>query len=507
MTNEFKPRILLIDDDRLAHERFHNLTGNHYQLHSAHDGEEGLARAVECMPDLILLDVMMPGTDGLTVCSNLRAHPLACDIPIIMLTALDDQETRLKSMMEGADEFLTKPFNELEMTLRLRNLLQINRYRRLQNERARIQWLLDSAQEAFLVLDDQLTVEYANCRACALLGLSQPVGIGEPVNFQLAVCDFHSEPRSLWDEWLASPQAGDNGALHLVRPATPTSPGMTLSMRTHVHLVRSRASILVRLTDITAEARAQSLRWNFHYHVAHKLFTPLTGLKAGLEMLGETASGKMNQSELDAFDVAMKSTARLLADCRKVVDYLDLSHACPPSGSFPLKDISTVCGEIWSLAGIRMAVCDLDAKLCQRALAMPEITLTAILAELTANSRKFSLAGPPQITVRIEASTKGTAIFRFSDAGMHIPPEQLNHVWLPHFQAEKTFTGSVSGMGLGLSSVALHVWQAGGAFAIKNNELGKGVTVSLEIPLTKVAVAGESSAQPQVSVTAGVGAA
>jgi two-component system, cell cycle response regulator len=505
MTSELRPRILLIDDDRHAHERFHSMTGNRYQLYSAYDGEDGLARAVECMPDLILLDVMMPGTDGLNVCGNLRAHPLLCDIPIIMLTALDDQETRLKSMMEGADEFLTKPFNELEMTLRLRNLLQINRYRRLQNERARTQWLLDSAQEAFLVLDDQLTIEYANHRACALLGLSQPVGIGEPINFQLAVCDFHSEPRTLWDEWLASPQDGDNGALHLVRPATSVRPAMTLQMRTHVHLVRNRASILVRLTDITGEVQAQSLRWSFHHHVAHKLFTPITGLKAGLDLIGETASGKLDQLELDAFEVAMKSVARLLNDCRKVVEYLDLSNTCPPSGTFPLKDISALCGEIWSSSGIRMAVCDLDAKLWQRALAMPEITLAAILAELTANSRKFSLMGPPQITLRIEASARGNAIIRFSDAGMHIPPEQLKFVWMPHFQAENTFTGAVPGMGLGLASIALQIWQVGGAFAINNNDFGKGVTVTLEIPLTRAAALEESRAQPQVSVAVGAG--
>lgn len=507
MKNEFKPRVLLIDDDRLVHERFRNITGDRYELHSAYDGEEGLARAVGGMPDLILLDVMMPGTDGLTVCNNLRAHPFVCDIPIIMLTALDDQETRLKSMMEGADEFLTKPFNELEMTLRLRNLLQINRYRRLQNERARIQWLLDGAQEAFLILDDQLAIEYANHQACALLGLSQPVGIGEPVNFQLAVCDFYLEPRSAWNEWLTNPQAGENSAVNLIRPATPTSPAKTFLMRTHVHLVRNRASILVRLTDITAEAKAQILRWSFQYHVAHKLFTPITGLKAGLEMLEETAASKLDQAEIEALDAAMKSTARLLADCRKVVNYLDLNNACPSSGKFPLKDISTLCGEIWSSAGIRMAVCDLDAKLWLRALAMPEIPLAAILAELTANSRKFSLGGPPQITVRIEASTKGTAILRFSDVGMPIPPEQLAQVWAPYFQAEKSFTGSVSGMGLGLPSVALLVRQAGGAFAIKNNDFGKGVTVTLEIPLTKDAVSDESAGHPRVSAAVGAGAA
>lgn len=483
MTSEMRPLILLVDDDRLVHERFQNLIGDRYQLHSAYSGDDGLASAVSFMPDLILLDVMMPGTDGLTVCGNLRAHPLVCDIPIIMLTALDDQETRLKSMVEGADEFLNKPFNELEMTLRLRNLLQINRYRRLQNERNRTQWLLDNSQEAFLVLDDQLTIQYANHRACHLLGLAQPVGIGKPINFQQAVCDFHSEPRTRWDEWLASPRGYESGPLHLLRPTTPSRPALTLSMRTHVHLVRTSASILVRLSDITAEVRTQSLSWNFHNHVAHKLFTPLTGLKAGLEMLAETVGGKLDQIELDAFDVAMKSAGRLLADCRKVVDYLDQSRAGTSLGGVPMKNIPALCSEVWASSGIRMAVCYLDAELEQRVLAIPDITLAAMVAELTTNSLKFCMAGPPQIKLRVEESTRGTAIFRFSDEGRQIPPEQIASVWLPHFQAETTFTGSVPGMGLGLSVLALQIWQVGGAFAIQNNDSGKGVTVTLEIPL------------------------
>lgn len=485
MITQRLPRILLIDDDRRAHERFHDMTSGLYELHSAYDGEEGVLRAMQCQPDLILLDVMMPGTDGLTVCSNLRAHPASGDTPIIMLTALDDQETRLRSLREGADEFLTKPFNELEMKLRLRNLLEINRYRQMQDERERTQWLLNVAQEAFLMLDDQLSIEYANPRAKALLGLPADVSAAEPVNFQLALGEFHSEPRALWDEWLAAPRSSDAGLLHLVRPVSEAHPGLALQMQTQVHYHRNRASILVRLTDVTAETNSHLLRWSFQYHVAHKLFTPLTGLKAGLEMLEETATGRLDQAELEAFEAAMKSANRLLSDCRKVVDYLDLGNAAPLSGTYPVSDLGTLCAQIWAAAGIRLGVCDLDARLNGRELAMPEITLTAIVAELSANSRKFSQGGMPQITLRVEASGKETAILRFIDAGMQIPPEQLAHVWLPHYQAEKSLTGAVPGMGMGLASVALQIWQVGGAFAIKNNEHGSGVTVSLEIPLAQ----------------------
>lgn len=485
MQTQRSPRILLIDDDRRAHERFHDMTGDLYELHSAYDGEEGLLRASQCQPDLIMLDVMMPGTDGLTVCGNLRAHPALCDIPIIMLTALDDQETRLASLREGADEFLTKPFNDLEMKLRLRNMLEINRYRRIEDERARTQWLLDGSKEACLMLDDQLSIKYANTRARALLGLPEDMNSEEPLNFQLALGEFHTEPRKHWSEWLAQPRSSDAGLLHLLRPASNSRPNLALQMQTHVHYHRSRASILVRLTDVTAETNSQLMRWTFQYHVAHKLFTPLTAIKGGLEILEETAAARLDKSELEAFEAAMKSTNRLLSDCRKVVDYLELGHAAPLAGRFPVSDMGKLCTQVWSAAGIRLGICDLDAKLERSDLAISELTLTAIIAELSANSRKFSHGGVPQITLRVESTSKQTAILSFTDAGMQIQPEQLAHVWLPHYQAEKSLTGAVPGMGMGLASVALQVWQVGGACAFKNNEHGGGVTVSLEIPLAK----------------------
>ena len=76
-----------------------------YHLAFARNGPEALAKAAELVPDLILLDVMMPGMDGFAVCRHLRADPLLAKVPVIMVTALDDRDPRLQGIEAGADDF------------------------------------------------------------------------------------------------------------------------------------------------------------------------------------------------------------------------------------------------------------------------------------------------------------------------------------------------------------------------------------------------------------------
>jgi diguanylate cyclase (GGDEF)-like protein len=96
-----------------------------YSVEAARDGQEALEKVHECRPDLILLDVMMPKVNGFEVCKSLKMNNQSSFIPIIMVTGLNEVEHKVRAMEAGADDFVTKPFNRLELLTRVKSLLRI----------------------------------------------------------------------------------------------------------------------------------------------------------------------------------------------------------------------------------------------------------------------------------------------------------------------------------------------------------------------------------------------
>ncbi len=123
--------ILIIDDDTLMQKVIEaSLLKDNYKLLFASDGESGLQAAREHMPDLILLDIVMPGIDGFEVCNQMRKDDLLLYIPIIMITALDDRDSKIQGLEAGADDYICKPFDKLEFRARVRTITRLNRYTR-----------------------------------------------------------------------------------------------------------------------------------------------------------------------------------------------------------------------------------------------------------------------------------------------------------------------------------------------------------------------------------------
>lgn len=145
--------ILIIDDEPIARDSLEALLGGEdYRLAFAADGREGLAAAAATAPDLILLDVMMPGMDGFEVCQRLKADAHTRAIPVIMLTALSDKNSLVRGLDSGADEFLSKPVTGLELRARLRSMLRIKK------QHDELQYLLQMREQlANMVVHDMRT--------------------------------------------------------------------------------------------------------------------------------------------------------------------------------------------------------------------------------------------------------------------------------------------------------------------------------------------------------------
>jgi PAS domain S-box-containing protein len=153
--------ILVVDDVAANRDTLRELLEPEgYRLLEAADGPAALQLAAATPPDLVLLDVMMPGMDGFEVCRRLRAHPQLAEVPVIMVTALDDRASRLAGLEAGADDFITKPFHRAELRARTRTITRLNRYRRLheaqvavQANEARYRNLFNTIDEGFCVIE------------------------------------------------------------------------------------------------------------------------------------------------------------------------------------------------------------------------------------------------------------------------------------------------------------------------------------------------------------------
>ncbi len=119
------PRVLVLDDDPSILELVSvNLEMSGYEVVEAPDGIKGQALALQLLPDLIVLDLMLPQVDGLTICQRLRRDERTAEIPILMLTALSQIKDKVSGFNAGADDYMTKPFEIEELLVRIRALLR-----------------------------------------------------------------------------------------------------------------------------------------------------------------------------------------------------------------------------------------------------------------------------------------------------------------------------------------------------------------------------------------------
>ena len=486
----YESTVLIVDDEPSARDTLEALLFREgYNLVFATDGPKALDLAAKLVPDLILLDVMMPGMDGFDVCQRLRGDPLLAEVPVIMITALDDRDSRLRGIQAGADDFVSKPFDRIELRARVQTITQLNRYRRLLLERAKFEWVVEQADDGYLiVLGDEIT--YANSQARLYLGLP-PSGSGEAPEderdtiagafLELARRQYHCEPEEAWATWPEQAAPGSQLPRYLVRPESPTAG--TFWLRVDAMEMAALAGYLVRLRDVTGSVLNQANVWTFQALVSHKLRTPLTIVTGYMAILADDLPASLDAGMATCFKTAHDSVKRLQDEVLDILRYIDAPETLASGpGWCDLGEIPDIVTEINASLGIEsLDVSSKGQDLGDACVPISRRAMELMLWEILENAKKFHPVGSPAVEIRISDTPDGVRL-QVSDDGLTLSPDQLARMWVPYYQAERGFSGQVPGIGLGLSMVATLVWRVGGTCHAYGREQGPGVVVEIVLP-------------------------
>ncbi len=475
--------ILIVDDDPCGARILESiLSDQNYDFAFAETGEEALKKTTELSPDLILLDVIMPGMNGFEVCRRLRATPGISEAPVVMVTELDDQASRIAGIEAGADDFISKPFQREELLARVRGITRLNRFRMLLAERERFEWMVETSADGYAATDGSDILTYANPTARSLLGLDADWTPGEERFLDAARKNFHLEPRFAWLDWGIFSREAASKERYLVRPESNESNACWIRCDIRDQKLGDQVRRIVRMNNVTDKVTAMREMRTFHSMLSHKLRTPLYQAQSGIEMMADEDISLSAEESGELLKVSLNGIRRLSEEILDILQFLETPNAHEPGHEFHMGDLPKLIQGIAGQMSLPDVTVSLSDELAEERMALSERIVEWVMWELLENSRKFHPAKKPRVEVSAFLSKSGKIRIRVADDGSRIPPDQMARVWDPYFQCEKRFTGEIHGMGLGLSMVAVLAWQAGGFCRIANREEGRGVVVDITLP-------------------------
>jgi two-component system, sensor histidine kinase and response regulator len=243
----FPPRILVADDQQYNIQVLGSILGKQgYEIVPASDGPTALKRLALRLPDLILLDVLMPGMDGVEVCRRIRENPEWKDIPIIFLSASDDKEMIVRALEAGGVDYVTKPFNHAEMLSRVRTHITLKR------ARDRLTQLAEDKDELLGILAHDLKSHLGGIQMSAGLLQGTLAGAEDGKRQQLCenICRSTSQLRVFVQEFLAN-SATDHG---ITLKPEPVNLGELVVQAAQNYLEAARRKELTLETAVPREA-------------------------------------------------------------------------------------------------------------------------------------------------------------------------------------------------------------------------------------------------------------
>jgi two-component system, cell cycle response regulator len=432
--------------------------------------------ANDLLPDAILIDSDLQGMDSAEICRRIRLDQHLGGTPMLVLLDPNNRKAKAQSFDAGADDFISKPLDALELLARLRTLTRLRYYDRMFADLERFKWMAAHAQEGYLLLDSLAIIQYANERAINMLNLPEdPAGMDFIATVQV---NYIARPAETWQTWFEDPSP-----CFLMRPENINARAFWMVLEGMDTDIGAETQRIVRLRDVTEKMSIYQDIRRFHDTITHKLRTPVSLLATSISMINAHLE-KLSAEEIrELMQVAAKGADRLVSQVRDVLTYLDAPLSIQIGEPVSVGKIPNMVSELAEKYDIQNIELSIPEGLAETRIALTPDALELVLDEVLENAKKFHPRRVPKVEFSIGQPDSDQVTIRITDDGITLSAEQLDWAWLPYFQGEKSFTGEMPGMGLGFPLMATLVWGAGGSMRLGNKAKGPGVVVEMKIPV------------------------
>jgi two-component system cell cycle response regulator len=312
-----KPIILAVDDQLQNIELLEACLAPHgYEIIKASSGEEALEKIVHNKIDLILLDIMMPKMSGLEVLERLRADENTKTIPVVMVTALKETEDKVKALEAGCDDFISKPFDKVELLARVKSMLKISYYLRQLEEKKKFKAVVDKISDGIAICSPDYLIKDNNEAFFKYLNIT------DPENVNLIETLFENYSVSINKEALMDLSI-THKAFDIVRQKTETTDALYLEA--NLDMIKNAAgellSIVLILRDVTAVRKEELTKQDSLALISHELRTPLGVISGNISLLRDGSYGALNEEQKKAIDAVSKQSTLLISMVEKLLGF------------------------------------------------------------------------------------------------------------------------------------------------------------------------------------------
>lgn len=477
-----KHKILIVDDEPNNLKILRQILRDHYQLIFALSGTKALESVTTHQPDMVLLDIMMPDMNGYEVCEKLKANPATQEIPVIFISAMNEEKDESRGFDVGAVDYIQKPVSAPIVLRRVQMHLSLVRVAELKNSEARMKAILNASVEGIITISERGIIESVNPAATRLFGYTAEEMVGHNVNM-LTPSPHKERHDGYLKRYIDTGEArivGIGREVEVVRKDGSTIP-LALSVSNVV--LDNRRIFTGMLHDLTARKEADRLKNEFVSTVSHELRTPLTSLYGSLKLVLAGVTGAIPEKAKKMLTIAHNNSERLNLLINDILDIQKMEAGRMTYQFQPLDVTALVKKAVEDNRGyasrLHVHLTLLEPLPQQVFVQGDEMRLCQVLANMLSNAAKFS---PSEGSVEVLVERlEGRVRFSVTDHGPGIPEAFQARVFNKFAQEDSSDTRQKGGTGLGLSIAKTLVEDHHGEIGFRTQP-GEGTVFFFQLP-------------------------